>query len=345
MINENFINHKWQSSPYLFQNLKGNISEFEIFKGLFKIKEDVISGSVNRVRFFEGLGLRQFDYGEVFPTDEANLSEFLNNLEKNYKNYTLVLSGFANISPVARDLYLNAFKPLLKNIGLPEDIVSTIFISTNQWTPFGVHVDKDETFYMNIKGRKKVYLWDYSYNTENFCGWSTNPAFGSFKFFDHLKNARTYEIEAGECVYIPKNHWHVVENLSETYSLAYSIGLPKPSMSLFEIALKKEMTGIELTFPPVKICSNTKELLNLQEILDKKIPHTITVSDAVIEKYIGMVLNHISHNGIREEKDLGNEFIWCRYKDKIIIKEANKTVSIKNSRRVERKLLELVAGF
>jgi hypothetical protein len=157
-------------------------------------------------------------------------------------------------------------------------------------TTTGWHTDIDDLSYLYvIEGKKKIQFISPKYNKNMYerhvftCGakWSNID----FKNIDYVKypkfkdvEIQTYILNAGDCIYIPKNWWHCVENLEPTIGVTYKIfrtkqcifsGISEYYRKLYAIyhnykiydmgkIIRENLTEEELLQMQEQICKNKK---------------------------------------------------------------------------------------
>lgn len=102
-------------------------------------------------------------------------------------------------------------------------------------TTTGWHTDRDDLSYLYVlQGKKRIQLVSPEFNGRMYekklfsfgARWSEmdfqHVDYDTYPLFKDVP-VRTYILEAGDCMYIPKDWWHCVENLEPTIGLTYKI--------------------------------------------------------------------------------------------------------------------------
>lgn len=115
-----------------------------------------------------------------------------------------------------------------------------IFKNTSFWmggknSTTGWHTDMDDLSYLYvIKGKKKISLISPKYDNCMYIHnmytkgskWSCinfkNIDYNKFPKFKNVK-INTYILNEGDCIYIPRNWWHCVENLEDSIGITYKL--------------------------------------------------------------------------------------------------------------------------
>jgi hypothetical protein len=169
---------------------------------------------------------------------KINLEEYIKNY-KNYKNWYFKTENeydFLNEIGI-KDEIISLFK---KTYNLNYELHRRLsFWMGNKGTTTGYHTDlEDITYLYIIEGKKKIILIEPEYtkymyvrNKYYFCSlWSKidfkNVDYQEFPLFKNVKQEEII-LEKGDCLMIPRNWWHAVENLEDTIGISYKIYRPQ----------------------------------------------------------------------------------------------------------------------
>lgn len=142
-----------------------------------------------------------------------------------------IISIFSNIFDISNNVSNEDYKDLSLWVGGKNSITA--------W-----HTDIEDTnFLYIIKGKKKVRVVDQKYHDKMYAKneyyegalWSDidfkHPDYKKFPSYKNLP-IQTYILNPGDAIYIPRNHWHCIENLEDTIAMSYKI-FKNPSYKLF----------------------------------------------------------------------------------------------------------------
>jgi hypothetical protein len=137
--------------------------------------------------------------------------------------------AFKNVerSPVFKDIVRDTFEEISTRLGLPEmarNMESSIIISSQgAITPF--HMDPDHVFLLQISGRKRIKIARRANVEEEELERFFRDNFRNIPMKESLaQSAETFDMEAGQGVYIPVTspHWvEVTEGPSVSINFAY----------------------------------------------------------------------------------------------------------------------------
>lgn len=175
-------------------------------------------------------------------------------------------------------------------LGIKNDIVyefdkifntykNIVFKNTSFWmgaknSTTGWHTDVDDLSYLYlVKGKKKISLVSPKYNSnmyiKNIYAIGSKWSHINFKDVDYKKYPKfkdaevlTYILNEGDCIFIPKNWWHCVENLEDSIGITYKLYRQNQLMyTLVEENFRKLYYNVKDTSEEEKLLKNyiTKE--------------------------------------------------------------------------------------
>lgn len=250
---------------------------------------DYYTGVYTNPVFYKNLNIKplhkyDFDYlkknhGHVKVVATESLPDH-NDIYSNYKMFTLKDYCNAVINKtLSPNWYLKSedIYDLLTHLNIKEDVIKyfnqffkkplTYDVNTSFWmgsknSTTAWHTDLDDLSYLYvIKGKKKITLVSpafnhYMYEDEMFIEgsrWSNinfkNVDYNKYPNFKKVKKI-TYILNEGDCIYIPRNWWHCVENLEDSIAITYKIFRFFPCLSHMYIAFIQKIHNYLFNYRP-----------------------------------------------------------------------------------------------
>ena len=236
---------------YNIQNLKKNFVKFNIYVSSSKSKDIDMDGNIKKTTLNEYC--KSMNDMEWYFKSEGDY-DFLN------------IIGIKNIITKEFDkIFDDFFNILFKDCS---------FWLGGKGSTTGWHTDIDDLSYLYvIEGKKKIHFVSPKFNEKMYekkiftygARWSEID----FKNVDYKKHPKfkdveieTYILNAGDCIFIPKNWWHCVENIDETVAITYKIFRHQYIYSQFCEYLRKFHAE-----------NNGHHVYDLSEIIKNKIPN------------------------------------------------------------------------
>ncbi len=217
-----------KNKPHLYKNLNiKNLSylDFDYFKNYHGNEYIYLRYSNNNINEMKKLKIKKI-----------RLIDYCNNLMKNKNWYFKSEDQYDFLSQIGiKKKIIKEFDSFFdkKKYNIQKKCCS--FWMGPKYSTTGWHTDIDDLSYLYVvKGKKKIQLISPKYNYAMYendiythCARWSNVDFKNidYKKYPKFKNVKIYKyiLNQGDCIYIPKNWWHCVENLEDTIAITYKI--------------------------------------------------------------------------------------------------------------------------
>jgi hypothetical protein len=152
------------------------------------------------------------------------------------QEYVLVINCII-INNILWNWIYDFLQNLYNSLGyLTYDNFCSIFYGNYTKTPFGVHIDDNETgFYFPIKGRKLMRMWKSEFVRQN------QEIMSSTKYEKFIKYSTLLEAEPGGVLYWPSDRWHIGASKGGDISLTIAVSTSNDFFSPLINLIKKEI--------------------------------------------------------------------------------------------------------
>lgn len=250
-------------NEYNFENLKRNFGDVEVYISHSNSYSTDMDGNIKKMTLSDFYEIMNINIDWYFKTEDQY--DFLNIIGIKKK----VIKEFDTIVKQFEDKKLDV---LYKDCS---------FWMGGKGSTTGWHTDIDDLSFLYVtEGKKKIHFISPDYNENMYekkiftygAKWSSidfkNIDYDKYPKFKDVK-ILTFILNSGDCIYIPKNWWHCVENLEATIGITYKIFRKKQQIisiiSEFFRKMYSKIMGYRI-YDMEKIITEKIPMVELQEM-------------------------------------------------------------------------------
>jgi hypothetical protein len=255
---------------YNFENFKRNFGDVEVYVSQSNSYSTDMDGNIKKMTLNNFCETMNNDNDWYFKTeDEYDFLNIIGIKNKIIKEFDTIIKEFDTIIKQFEDKKLDV---LYKDCS---------FWMGGKGSNTGWHTDMDDLSFLYVtEGKKKIQFISPKYDENMYekkiftygAKWSNID----FKNIDYDKYPKfkdvvvqTFILNSGDCIYIPKNWWHCVENLEATIGITYKIFRKKQqiisNISEFFRKINAKIRGYQI-YDMGKIISEKISATELQEM-------------------------------------------------------------------------------